>query len=298
MTRWLTGDLSMRRLWERIRQGHVPEGAWIDYHENSKTTREMFSAPRSEQDATAWMLALDRRPFAGHDLVTLPPPRPLNAQLGTLLRRRRSSRDLASLDLDPQQLSSLLFAMYGVTERRNDKVELRTVPSAGAMYPLEIIVAIRGGNGLEPGIYTYVPHAHALCLLRPGDGVAAFAECMVEADLVHGAGAVFAIAAVFERTIYKYGERGYRFVLLEAGHVAQNLALAADALGLVSLPYGGAVDRELDTLLGFDGVSASVLYPILVGARASKDRGGSDHSHGHEQPHTPHSTRSTSSESS
>ena len=258
----------MRSLWPRIRQGHVPDGAWTDYHENSKTTRHAFSAPRGDDDAKAWMNAIERRPFVDHDLVDLPAHRRLEASLGDVLQHRRSSRDLRHTRLSAELLSTLLHATYGITQTRDEKLELRTVPSAGAMYPLEVFVALGGGHELEPGLYGYVPHRPALHRSRGGDALEAVACCMVERDLVRNAAAVVLIAGVFDRTIYKYGERGYRFVLLEAGHAAQNLILACQATGLGALPYGGMVDREVDALLGVDGLQISCVYAIVVGRPA------------------------------
>lgn len=255
----------MRRLWARVRQSHVPDGAWVDYHENSKTTRHIFTAPRGDAEVKAWMNALERRPFVGHDILTLDEPGRLDTSLGDLLRIRRSSRDLTHVPLTKKALSTLLHATYGITAALDEKLELRTVPSAGAMFPLEIFVALGSGHELGAGLYVWLPHVPGLHPVRGRDSLAEVADCTIEPELVRSATAVILIGAVFERTVYKYGERGYRFVLLEAGHAAQNLALACAALNLRALPYGGIVDREIDELLGFDGVSMSCIYAVVIG---------------------------------
>ena len=90
-------------------------------------------------------------------------------------------------------------------------------------------------------------------------------------DPALGCGALFVVSAMFWRTRFKYGLRGYRFALLECGHLAQNLLLAATALDLAAVPLGGFYDRRVDQLLGLDGVNESALYMVAAGVRASSD---------------------------
>jgi SagB-type dehydrogenase family enzyme len=97
------------------------------------------------------------------------------------------------------------------------------------------------------------------------EGQVAIAATTPFADIAAGAAAVIVVSAVFWRSRFKYGLRGYRFVLLEAGHVAQNILLAAAALGLAAVPLGGFYDRRVDELLGVNGVDESALYLLCVG---------------------------------
>lgn len=261
----------MRNLWPRIRQPHAPEGAWLDYHENSKATRHAFSAPRGDAESRQWMYALERRPFQSRDLVELPPPARLDTSLDTLLERRRSERELGHVRLTLESISALLHAGYGITRHIDDKVELRTVPSAGAMYPLELFLALGPGHAIDEGLYNYLPQRRALFKAAAGDQLAAVSTCMAEPEIGAKAAAVVLIGAVFERTMFKYGERGYRFVLLEAGHLCQNLQLASAALGYASVPCGGLIDRDIDAILGFDGLQMSCIYGLIVGKSGHGD---------------------------
>lgn len=143
----------MRNLWMKVRQIHVPESSWAEYHENSKTGRQAFTAPRGDEEAKAWMKALDRRPFANRKQIQLPAAELPGASLNEVLRGRRSARGFSEVSLSMESISALLHAGYGVTERRDSTLELRTVPSAGAMYPLEVMLAIGPGHAIPPGLY-------------------------------------------------------------------------------------------------------------------------------------------------
>jgi SagB-type dehydrogenase family enzyme len=164
----------------------------------------------------------------------------------------------------------VLEAAYGVThalesEDGRQALPLRAVPSGGALYPLELYVAALHVDGLGPGLYHFDPLRPSLAVV--GDSVTAgdVAALSTYPEIVGACAAVIFVAAVFGRTRFKYGVRGYRFALLEAGHVGQNVLLAATALGLGAVPLGGYYDRLTDQFLGLDGVNESTLYTIAVG---------------------------------
>jgi SagB-type dehydrogenase family enzyme len=187
-------------------------------------------------------------------------------RLGEALSGRRSSRVFATAALPLSALAALLRAGYGVTGalRAGDAAQpLRAAPSGGALYPLELTVAARRVDGLAPGLYHFDPLDDALEQLRTG--AVPIAAATPFADEAGVAAAVIVVSAVFWRSRFKYGLRGYRFVLLEAGHVAQNVLLAAAALGLAALPLGGFYDRRVDELIEVDGVDESALYLICIG---------------------------------
>src|SRR5205814_8594525 len=119
-------------------------------------------------------------------------------------------------------------------------------------------------DGAPPGLYHYGPLDHLLEQLRDGeqDGLA---DALVFRDLLDGCAVVLVVTAMFWRTRFKYGLRGYRFALIEAGHLAQNVLLAATALRLPAVPVGGFYDRRLDDFLAVDGVDESSLYSVFVG---------------------------------
>ncbi len=257
--------------WEKIVADEPQEERlWELYHENSKTSR--LSGVPDDAAVAAYMLELwEELPYPGAVSVPLPEPSPLAMPLGDAIRARRTQTDFAPAPLPLTDLSALLAAGYGVTERASAVGDrsFRTVPSAGAMYPLELYVYAGAVASLEPSLYHFRAKQAELQRLRTlprSDLAAAF----VQTNALEAAAAVILVAAVFPRTTFKYGERGYRFALLEAGHVAQNVNLAAAALSLPAANIGGFFDRELEALLELDGVESSVLYAIAVGSAAMR----------------------------
>ena len=190
----------------------------------------------------------------------LPSPRQPRCSLWAALDRRRSRRDFVGAALAQRSLATLLDAGYGL--RSGDR---RPVPSGGALYPLELHVAARAIDGLRSGVYRYDPRRHALEEVDPHDPWAQLDAACPFPGLLDGAAAVLLVLAVFGRTRFKYGQRGYRFALLEAGHVVQNVVLAAAALDLPALPLGGFYDAQVDALLDADGVEESVVYGVVLG---------------------------------
>jgi SagB-type dehydrogenase family enzyme len=155
----------------------------------------------------------------------------------------------------------LLDAAYGA--HCLDGRARRPVPSGGALYPLELYPAVIGVEGMKPGIYHYDPYARRLADLERS--FERLRDALVDPSLAASSSVAIVITGVFWRSRFKYGQRGYRFTLLEAGHVAQNLVLAAAGLELSALPLGGFYDREVERAIGVDGVDESALYVVLVG---------------------------------
>jgi SagB-type dehydrogenase family enzyme len=185
--------------------------------------------------------------------------------LADTLRRRRSARRFADRALSLDELAAVLRAGYGVTRARAkaEAPALRTAPSAGALYPLELYVAAQRVDRLEAGLYHYDPLAHELGELGDARELAPLSP---HSDVVESAAAMLFVAAIFWRSRFKYGLRAYRFTVLEAGHVSQNVLLAATALDLGGIVLGGFYDARVDALLGLDGVNESTLVAICVGA--------------------------------
>lgn len=147
---------------------------------------------------------------------------------------------------------------------------VRAAPSGGAVYPLEVYLVVAAVDGLDAGIYHYAIDRHALELLRSGT----FGEVLVSAASDHAtftrAAVTLVLAGIFGRSHFKYGERGYRFTLLEAGHICQNMLLTVTELGLGAVPVGGFIDEDVNALIDLDGVDESVLYLIPVGRPAAR----------------------------
>jgi len=194
-------------------------------------------------------------PVAPGDVRALPPPdRRGGMPLVEALDRRRSVRTFAATALDDRELGQLLWAAQGATGDGR-----RTAPSAGATYPLEVLVAT------ARGLFRYLPGEHALRLVDLSDLRPALADAAGQQEFVATAPAVMIITAVTERTAARYGaERARRYVVLEAGHAAQSVLLAATALGLGSVPVGAFDDRQLARLLGL-AAGEEPLYMLPVG---------------------------------
>ncbi|WP_437671113.1 SagB/ThcOx family dehydrogenase [Sorangium sp. So ce131] len=191
----------------------------------------------------------------------------LDAPLGAVLERRRSVREFALRPMPLEALGRLLHASYGVRGARQVEGQWicdRPAPSAGGRYPLEIYVATRAVEGLADGLYHYDARAHELELRREGLAHAALADLAVGQDMVLHANVVVIITAIPLRTMWKYGQRGYRFLWIDAGHLGQNLYLAATAMGLGPVAIGGFYDDELKTFLELPD-EEEPLYILCIG---------------------------------
>src|SRR6266487_4438269 len=131
-------------------------------------------------------------------------------------------------------------------------------------------VLFRSVEGLAAALYHFNPALRSASLLRPGDSSRQIATALAQPALAIDTAALVFITAIFERAVFKYGNRGYRFTLLEAGHVAQNLNVAATALGLGCVNIGAFTDQEIDDFLGLDGMTHATLYLVSIGQAASE----------------------------
>ena len=193
-----------------------------------------------------------------------PPKKDAGMPLWEAVGKRRSVRDFESASISGVDISQLLWASQGVTAAEIAH-GLRAVPSAGALYPVETYISAQKIDGIEPGIYHYNVREHALELVRRGDLRQPLAAAALDQDFLADGAVVFAWTAVFARSKWKYAGRAYRYVYLDAGHIAQNVALAAVALGLGSCQVAALYDDEVNTLLGVDGKEESILYMTVVG---------------------------------
>jgi len=195
--------------------------------------------------------------------IPLPPPNYTGIPLENAIAERRSIREFGSGEITLAELSQLLFSAQGIT---NKEKGFRAAPSAGALYPIELYIVASRVENLRNGIYHYNVKEHSLELLKEGD----FREELYNASHqqpVKDAAVVFIFTAVFERTKAKYGERGGRYIYIEAGHISQNILLEATSLNLASLPIGAFSDEELNSILEIDGKTESAIYLNLVGRK-------------------------------
>ena len=190
-----------------------------------------------------------------HEMVQLPPPlKEGRIALEEALAHRRSVREFRPMELTPEEIGQLLWAAQGITHPTEG---LRTAPSAGALYPLEVYVANRNG------IFHYRPQDHTLVHKGSEDVRLQLRAAALEQESVEKAPCVFAITGIEGRTTLKYGRRGIRYGELEAGHATQNLLLQAVALGLAGVPIGAFSDREVARILKLtEGERPLYLIPV------------------------------------
>jgi SagB-type dehydrogenase family enzyme len=199
--------------------------------------------------------AASTQAIAGSARSLLPPLESGPLSLEEALRRRRSVREFSARTLTEREIAQLLWAAQGVT----DPAGYRTSPSAGALYPLEIYVAIAAG------LFRYEPALHRLIQLSREDLRPGMERAALSQEAVGAAAAAIVIAAEPARTAAHYGPvRGRRYVLLEAGHAGQNVLLQATALGLGAVPVGAFDDRAVESVLQLPE-SQEALYVIAVG---------------------------------
>jgi len=180
------------------------------------------------------------------DMLSLPLPRQdSDFSIEHALRERRSVREFGKSALTPEEVSQLLWAAQGITSRDG----LRTAPSAGALYPLELYLVVGMVRGLDPGVYRYAPAGHKLMKIIAGDQRHKLASAAHVQDCVADAAAVLVFTAVERRTTRKYGSRGVRYVHIETGHASQNVFLQATALDLGTVVVGAFEDDAVGKVL-------------------------------------------------
>jgi SagB-type dehydrogenase family enzyme len=194
------------------------------------------------------------------ELLDLPEPRREgDVPVERALAMRRSAREFSDASLSLAALAQLAWAAQGIT----DPAGFRTAPSAGALYPLELYVVAGDVQGLEAGVYRYVPAGHRLERHAGGDPRGAVARAALLQGWIADAPAILVLAGVTERSAGKYGERAPRFVHMEVGHAAQNVYLQAEALGLATCIVGAFHDGQLKRVLALAEAEAPLaLLPV------------------------------------
>jgi SagB-type dehydrogenase family enzyme len=202
-------------------------------------------------------------------VVRLPPaPPPGGPAFETVIASRRSVREYGDRTVSLEELSRLLQHSIGITDRRDPTYHFRSVPSSGALYPVELYLAVFNVAGLEPGIYHYRLEEHAVELLRRGDFRRDLFQIAVSQEMVLRSALVVVLTGIFTRVQWKYVDRSYRYIMLEGGHVGQNVYLEATALGLGACGIGAFLDDRMNELLAVDGRDEATIYLLSVGAPA------------------------------
>lgn len=276
-----TVHLANRSYLQNSIEGAFPSDGLAElFHENSKythiETKLSESGQAFEEESiiqTVSNIAPDHR---GLEFIELPWPDDDGAiehPLGHVLEQRRTVRSFTGDPISKMDLSRLLLNACGTAghlevDRALDR--LRTYPSPGALYPVEMYVALLHGRDIESGLYYYSPDKHGLRVLKTSSGgirseVAELFPVPKETLEIEATSAVIFLTGTLPRVKAKYGPRGYRFMLQESGHIAQNIQLVATALGYGAAPIGGYYDREVNDWLGLDGIERSALYTVYIG---------------------------------
>lgn len=192
------------------------------------------------------------------------PQKPLINFFLELLLKRRSIREFSPRHMQLHHLSYLLWASTGL-QREEQGHEFRTVPSAGALYPVETYIVANKVENLPAGVYHYAIREHSLEEIRSGYLGFQLQEAALGQDMCANAQAVFIWTAVFPRSTWKYDQRAYRYVYVDAGHIAQNLALAAVSTRMGSCQIGAFFDDKVNAIIEVDGTEESVIYMSVVG---------------------------------
>lgn len=179
---------------------------------------------------------------------------------------RKSTRKFKQEPLTQLQVSLLLYGMTGLT-RISRQVAFRTIPSAGGLFPIEIYPIINDVEQLEKGIYHYNIAQHMLELLKEGDFRTEIVKGCLDQQMAFNSAVNFVWTAVIERSKWKYLQRCYRYIYLDAGHIGQNFYLIAEALGLGACTVGAIYDDELNQLLEIDGINETAIYVGVIGKK-------------------------------
>lgn len=174
------------------------------------------------------------------------------------LKKRRSIRSYKNLPVTLQEVSQLLWAAQGITDDNG----FRTAPSAGALYPLEIYLVAGNIEKITPGIYHYIPARHILQKLKEGDARIQLAKAALGQEPVKFGAADIVITGVFSRTTKKYGNKGKRFVLMEAGHAAQNIYLESVSLNLGTVSIGAFDETQIKNIMNIKEEDPLYILPI------------------------------------
>jgi len=202
-------------------------------------------------------------PLTPHDQLSMPA-----MDLRTAVEGRKTLRKYAHTPLTLNELDYLLWVSQGVKHVSSRPSTARTVPSAGARHAFETYVLVNRVEGLQPGLYRYMAIENGLINLNAASDIGKqLAHACLEQPQLENCAAAFIWVAAVERMFWRYVERGYRYLHLDAGHVCQNLALGAEQLGSGICPIAAFNDEMLNGLLGLDGEEMFVVYLATVGKK-------------------------------
>lgn len=250
---------------------------WELYHENSKLRPSDHAAFQAigmvnTSPEIQNIVARPRAAFPGYPKISLPVYCPASSgqTFEAIVQQRRSVREFSGAPISLPALSQLLHLGDGISgtlggNSGGDGWSIRTAPSPGGLFPIDLYCVALRVEELESGLYFFNASTHGLEQIIARDFAAELGEATYLPEAAKSAAVCFALSGVFQRVAFKYGERAYRFALIEAGHIGQNLLLAAVAAGFGAVPIGGFYDDKINDLLQLDGCEEAALYLVLTG---------------------------------
>jgi SagB-type dehydrogenase family enzyme len=243
-------------------------------HEFMVKTRYRNISPSPQNSGLVPQPPLELTLPEGADLILLPKPVEITTpkmDVRTAIEQRRTLRAYSDTPLTLEELTYLLWVSQGVKRVSNRPSTARTVPSAGARHAFETYLLVNRVTGLERGLYRYAAIENGLLRLdAPADIAQRIAHDCLEQSQITNSAATFIWAAVVQRMYWRYVERGYRYLHLDAGHVCQNLALGAEQLNCGICPIAAFDDELLNETLGLDGEEMFVVYLASVGKKKER----------------------------
>lgn len=231
-----------------------------EYLEKSKLNRKtLLSTPKPQIKPAPLMKVYETVPR-----IPIPLEGSKSQSLRELLAKRRSRREYSEQYITLQDLGILLWSAQGVTDQRG-RLKLRTAPSAGGLYPIETYLFVNKVKDLASGIYHLNIEDFVLEQLAKGDFSHKLERACLGQKFMTQSAVSLCWSAVLRRNMAKYGHRGMRYIFMDAGHICQNLLLAAEDLELASCPVAAFFDEDLNALLGLAGDEESIIYTAAVG---------------------------------
>jgi len=207
----------------------------------------------------------------GAELIDLPVGKNLlleKLDFTSLIEKRATLRKYAATSLSLDEFAFLLWGTQGVKSVTDSLVTKRTVPSAGARHPFETYILVNKIHGLEPGLYRYMALEHKLAHLPGFDNInQKLTKACLKQQHVKNSALTFIWVAVPERTSWRYSERAYRYIYLDAGHICQNLYLLAEAIDCGVCAIAAYDDDLMNKALNLDGENSFVIYLASLGKK-------------------------------
>jgi SagB-type dehydrogenase family enzyme len=243
--------------------------AW-DFHKNTnRSLNSLFNTTMTQGESPLY------KEYPNTKIISLEKCLEFNTKLIDSLQMRISCRNFRKKAISLEQLATVLNYSYGIRKIslfNNSELFQRFTPSGGALYSIELYLIIRNVESVEPGLYHF-------CIIPPG--LELIKEIELPNDLItslfmnqfyiNGASVIILATSMVERTMWKYGDRGYRYILLEAGHIFQNINLIACGLDMASLNIGGFFDEDISKLLNIDPEFEIPVYAIALGISNHND---------------------------